>query len=142
MPLSTNIPSQADMLKYVPTPADVYSRVMIQMLYAGSRQVTTTDEALTLSASNEGIIMADASGGAFDITLTAAADVSGCHWLIKNAGASNAATLHTADASNETLDGVNIDGDETGLVLDPYDIVHVYCDGTSFFKLEYHDNSV
>jgi hypothetical protein len=85
------------------------------------------DVTTTHTAALHQLILANATGGAFTVTLPAAAGANKYKYRIKKVDSSiNAVTV--AGNGAETIDGSN-----TQIISSQYDAIHVYCDGTEWW---------
>jgi len=92
-------------------------------------EFSKTSKTANYTASNEMVILVNASGGTVTITLPAAATNSSKVYWIKNTGASGTVTIK-GDSSDETIDGeVSID-----LTLQ-YQYVMIICDSANWHIL-------
>jgi len=83
--------------------ADWFTRIVMGFAACDNR-FTVVDATTTLTAGDSQIILADASGGAFTITLPAIADAAKYRYIIKKIDSSANAVTVDADGS-ETIDG-------------------------------------
>lgn len=88
-------------------------------------QVTT---AYTM-AINDSLILCDATGGAFTVTLRPAAECKCKYVLVKKTDASGNAITVDGDGS-ETIDGVTTDS-----LASQYDVIRLMSDGTQWLKV-------
>ncbi len=94
----------ADPVPYTQTP-DWFrlAAIAINGLLSGQRNVSTKSAAYTITE-GDNVILADATGGAFTVTLPPAAKFSGLQFIVKKTDAS--ANVVTVDANGaETIDG-------------------------------------
>ena len=97
------------------------------LAFKGSIGVDITSDTTTYAPSDEVVILADASGGAFNVNLPTAASASGKIYIIKKTDATaNAVTIEGAGAET-------IDGGLTELLLTQYDVAQIISDGTEWF---------
>jgi hypothetical protein len=92
-----------------------------------NRAIQTKTSAYTLTA-NDSVILADASGGAFTLTLPTAVGISGTVYTIKRISASNNVTIDGAGA--ETIDGA-----ATYVLTAQWQAVELISNGTSWFVI-------
>lgn len=92
----------------------------------GGLQADTVAKSTAYTATeSDFVILCDASGGAFDVTLPAAATSSGYIYVIKNVGASGTVTIN--GNASETIDGAG-----TVALAAQYDFRMIICDGTAW----------
>lgn len=96
--------------------------------YSGRRYSATVTKTTTYTATiNDDLILGDASGGAFTITLPAASTSAGLELKFKKTDASASAVTIDGNAS-ETIDGVT-----TKALSSQYASLHIICDGSTWW---------
>lgn len=92
-----------------------------------ARQLVTVTAAHSVATEDERIILADATGGAFNVTLPEAANADVTEYVVKKTDVSgNAVTVATPGA--ETIDGA-----ATFVLAAQWDAVRLASDGTNYF---------
>jgi hypothetical protein len=95
-------------------------------LGGGLTRVTVAKTGAYTATSSDHVILCDASGGSFTITLPAASGVSGIIYHIKKTDSSGNAVTVDGNAS-ETIDGAT-----TRIISTQYDSMMIICDGSSW----------
>jgi hypothetical protein len=102
------------------------SRGDLNANFAAGRLLSVRAEATAYTAADDDVILCDASGGAFSVTLPAVAGSTGHVYTIKKTDVSANAVTIDGDAS-ETIDGA------TTLALSAqYDFATIICDGSEW----------
>ena len=99
------------------------SRATMNANWGASRKLTTAAKTTTYTGADEDVILCDASGGAFSVTLPAVASSAGQVYTIKKTDSGGNAVTIDGNAS-ETIDGAT-----TKALASQYKYATVACDG-------------
>ena len=99
-------------------------RNLVAVLDKELKTVTTT----YLMEPSDSVILADATGGIFTVSLPAVDEAKNQHYSVKKVDA-------VANVTVDTPDSADIDGASTSVLSSQWDVVTVVSDGTDWFTL-------